>query len=86
MNFWIYLDTLTDDQWRVIKKRYCDMSDDERDAAFGVARKAAEKTTSYWQEVYIFGNTLTGGTTWELIGSHELLKQQKPLIFLPIVI
>ena len=85
LNFWIYLDTLTEEQLKVIRKRYWDMSTVKRDVAYDVAKEAAKKTTSYWLDVYwayYASYGYSAHATLELIGSHELLNQQKPFTFL----
>ena len=88
LNFWLYLDKLSEEQLRAIEKCYFDIDDDERYDAYIIAKDAAKETTFYWSEaclaVYFSHNEFNAAVyaTYELIGSHKILDQQKSLTFL----
>ncbi len=84
LNFWLFLDTLSEEQWEIFNKHYQELSLDAWAAAFYSARDAA------WAAAWIYAdvarnaarNAAAGNATLELIGSHILKEQEKPLTFL----
>jgi hypothetical protein len=80
LNFWIYLDTLSDDDIRLIDMRYFALWD--LNTLRNLAWKAAKDTIGvYYAEASILTPTYAGTyVTSELIGSHKL----KSLKFLPL--
>ena len=92
LNFWLFLDDLTEEQWRTIISRYWYFyrnQSDEWYKAIDEARKTSDKIIG---KKFAFCATLTSSVdyysfdcashaTGELIGMHLLLDQQKPLIF-----
>jgi hypothetical protein len=94
LNFWIYLDTLSDEEKGEISQRYCALDDNVRDTAFVAARDAAEEVVgnefryAAWCAAYdvtgwglVFGNA-----TVELIAHHKLIEQNQTPTFLPLCV
>ena len=83
LNFWLYLDTLSREDFRLLNKRYWALDEDARVFARDNAYKAAEATI-----VHEYGNVAwfvtpiyaSSHATLELIGSHNL----ESLKFLPL--
>ncbi len=83
LNFWLYLDTLSREDFRLLNKRYYALDVDARVFARDNAFKAAEATI-----VHEYGNVawfvtpiyVSSHATLELIGSHNL----ESLKFLPL--
>jgi hypothetical protein len=80
LNFWIYLDTLSDEEKEEMDQRY----DNVRDTAWNVADEVVGWQFSYAASFAACGVTggrvVFGWATWELIGHNKLLEQnQTPL-------
>jgi hypothetical protein len=71
LNFWWYLEGLSEDQCKIVRQRYWDLDDQVRNAVWSVAYAAYDSSA----------RNAAGVATLDLIGSHHLLEQQKPLIF-----
>jgi hypothetical protein len=88
LNFWIYLDTLSDGDFRLIVERCRALDLDVGARVFDEysARSAAAVDTiggEYKTAAWYAHPTLLGAcATLELIGSHKILEQNKPLSFL----
>ncbi len=91
LNFWFFLDTLTEEQWNSINSS---LSSDERQlarrascvAARAVAASDAAWDAAFFAANYVAGSYAAGYATDELIGSHILQEQNKSLVFLPMVL
>jgi hypothetical protein len=83
LNFWIYLDTLSDEDFDIVTKRYLDLDADARVSAWDNAFKATEATIC---DDYVYVIWYSAGidasvyATLELIASHKL----ETLNFLPL--
>jgi hypothetical protein len=84
LNFWIYLDTLSDEERNEMWQRYRDLDNDVRDAAIISATDAAEevvcwefRTEALYAARGVTGWWVFGNATWELISHHKLLEQNK---------
>jgi hypothetical protein len=91
LNFWIYLDTLSDEEKEEMDQRYRALDDDVRDCAIDVARNAANEVVgedfryAAWLAAwFVTGRVVFGDATLELIAHHKLLEQDKTLTFLPL--
>jgi hypothetical protein len=98
LNFWWYLECLSEDQWEIVRQRYRALGYEVRAAAGAAAWDAARDAAGYaarnaaWAAAADGGFVVsaadvavaTGYATWELIGSHRLLEQGKSLTFLPL--
>jgi hypothetical protein len=98
LNFWLYLDTLSPKQIEVSGDRYSELrSVDDYYRRHRLARNASWGTIgeSYsgvaWNKTSTtvgYASTLAGQAagyaTYELIGSHKILGQGKPLTFVPL--
>jgi hypothetical protein len=85
LNFWLYLDTLSFEQFDMAWRRYRNLDEGERFVAFSVADVAAHATLA--------GNFIDaaaceyvdiGDATRELMGVHKILEQGKSLTFVPL--
>jgi hypothetical protein len=93
INFWLYLDTLTEEQLKVVEERYMTLSDEEWDIGTVKAFDAAEATTRYlmlaedsaYRSVSC-ANIPACRATEELIGLDKLLKQDHQLVFFPLFV
>jgi hypothetical protein len=90
LNFWLYQDTLNFDDTKNVQMLLRNLDEADRvsaadlawDAAHGIINDRcfiAAFTTAY----IIFGPT-SWRVTCELIGSHKILEQGKPLTFVPL--
>jgi hypothetical protein len=89
LNFWLYLDTLNEEQFDSSNKYYYSLSCDKRRPSQRLACRCAIDTIDRlaaacagdapWISV---GSYAAGYATDELIGSHILHEQGKPLTFL----
>ena len=93
-NFWLYLDKLDKEQWRIVGERY----NAALDTAWGAARNAAGYAAwdaakdAAWsaRDAAWSARDAAGSAAWsaawatcELIGSHLILEQGKSLFFVP---
>jgi hypothetical protein len=89
LNFWIYLDTLSEQEREEIAERYYALDDNVRDCAIDDARDAAGKVVgenfrnAAW---FVTGWGVFGYATWELIGIQKLEEQSKPPTILPLCV
>jgi hypothetical protein len=85
LNFWLILDELSEEQWRVVKKRYEAFYDEK----YYEWRKAINLAVDTSIEVVGVDYAYEAGwaayyATHELIGMHKILEvHQKPLTFFP---
>jgi hypothetical protein len=93
LNFWIYLETLSDEEKDEIDSRYYALDDYVRDTATDAARDAAEEVVgekfsdAAWDAAYdVTGWWVFCDATYELIGHHKLLEQNKSLIIVPLTV
>jgi hypothetical protein len=90
LNFWWFLDDLSEYQLKIVGERYLDLDYKVRCAAGAAAWAAAYDADAWdasaWDAAYWGGaaRAAAGLATWELIGSHRLLEQGKSLVFLPL--
>jgi hypothetical protein len=91
LNFWIYLDTLSDQEREELGQRYWDLNYNVRESARDAARDAAREVVgekfrnAAWDAADdVTGRRVFGNATYELIGHHKLLEQGKTLTFLPL--
>jgi hypothetical protein len=98
LNFWLFIDTLTQEQWNSIRNAYYSLSRDELLGSQLAASDAARDDVWYdaWYAanaavtvaMAVAGNSAryagyaSGYATQELIGSHILQEQGKSLVFL----
>ena len=98
LNFWTFIDSLTEDNWNEVARRYNDLEpaagvaawDAARDAAWVAAWDAARDAAwdAAWDAARDAARYATWGAardaTYELIGMHTLLDQGKTLMFVPL--
>ena len=91
LNFWLYLDTLSYDQWKSIIDAYCSLSHNERQLARRASCVAARAVAASYAAgdagFYAAGDAgfyVAGYATYELMGSHILKSQGKSLVSLPL--
>jgi hypothetical protein len=94
LNFWLWIDTLSIEQWEEVARRYNAIPSAARDAsgdaAWSAARDAAEVAAgsaagdaagdAAWYAAWY----AAGWATYEIIGSHILIEKGTPLTFLPL--
>jgi hypothetical protein len=93
LNFWIYLDNLSDEEKKEMGQRYRDLNDNVRWSAIDAARDAADEVVG-WEFRYaawnvalnVTGRWVFSRATVELIAHHKLLEQNKTLTFLPLCV
>ncbi len=94
LNFWLILDDLSEEQWRVVKKRYevfCNENYLEWYEAVNLAIDASKEVVGgdyayhpSWAAYYATNSWAARWATRELIGMHKILEdQQNPLTFFP---
>jgi hypothetical protein len=94
LNFWIYFEGLSDEEKYEMDDRYWDLDGSVRDYSIVAACDAAKEVVgrefrdAAWNAawgvtgwMYVFCDA-----SYELIGHHKLLEQNKPLTFLPFCI
>jgi hypothetical protein len=93
LNFWIYLDTLSAEEREEMWRRYCALDYTVRKSARIASRDAAEEVVgenfryeAWWAAYDVTGSENFGYATWELIGHHKLLEQNKTPTFLPLCV
>jgi hypothetical protein len=96
LNFWLILDDLSQEQWRVVKERYdafFNENDSEWFKAIDLAIDASKKVIGkYAYEAGYVAYVVTKSeaahrATRELIGMHKILEDlQKPLTFFEMII
>jgi hypothetical protein len=93
LNFWIYIETLSDKEKEAIADRYYTLDDYVRNSAWNAARVAAEEVVGNefrveaWRAShYVTGCDVFCDATLELITHHKLIEQYKTPTFLPIVV
>jgi hypothetical protein len=86
LRWWLYRESLTDDQWNELNRRYCAIDDDTwnraRDLAWDVTNKVigVDNRIAVW-DVAPYPEALT----YELIAMHLLLERGHQLTFVPLV-
>jgi hypothetical protein len=92
LNFWIFIDTLNEEQWNSIKEQYWALDTEDnlndyywktRDYAIEATDQDVVDAAHFSMSYYITGYFCAIDVTYELIGSHILQEQGKSLIFLP---
>jgi hypothetical protein len=83
INFWLYLDNLSDEQFNLVERPYLNLDTAVRqiirERARCAARYVISESISY--HVYMSAPTCASGfASRELIGAHKLLEQGFPLI------
>jgi hypothetical protein len=93
LNFWIYVDSLSDKEKEAIADRFLNLDDDVRNSAFFAAEDVATEIVGEefrylaWHAAYdVTEWTIFGWATYELISHHKILEQNKTLTFLPLTI
>ena len=94
LNFWLWIDGLSRDQWETIRCSSWDFYNNQRSEwlkARDEAIKASNETIGWkfaciaadaaWD---VYGYYAACYATRELIGMHKILEQQKPLLFIPL--
>jgi hypothetical protein len=85
LNFWIYVDTLSDEERKEMSDRYWELDNVVLDSSYFAARNAAEEVVgedfryAAWLAAwFVTGRRVVfGNATEELIGYHKLLEQGK---------
>jgi hypothetical protein len=94
INFWLYVDTLSESEISKIGDRYYALDYIVRGSALDASSVAAghvvgmkTKAAAWRVALYLTNDSfywVFGDATWELIGSHKLLEQGKSPTFLPL--
>jgi hypothetical protein len=94
INFWLYIDGLTEEEMDKMNNRYCSLSEDVLDSAHLSAQSSAEEVVGQhvedvaWSaawDVTDWGSVFAYATE-ELLAHHKLLEQDKTLVALPLCI
>jgi hypothetical protein len=92
LNFWIYLDTLSLEQFLIASERILNLGAVVQKSAADLARSAALKTITDFNisKAFSAARNHSGGVfgyaTCELIGSHKLLENGHSLVFTDLII
>jgi hypothetical protein len=93
LNFWIYLDSLSDEEREEMWQRYCALDGNVRISARIASRDAAEEVVGWEFRVEAFdaayditGWAVFSRATVELIAHHKLIDQNKTPTFLPLCV
>ena len=86
LNFWYYLDTLTEYQWNVVHQRRMAISYEVSEAARDLARNAAEDIVGVTNRnaAYYAAYGFSVLATIELIVMHIILAEGKTLLYVPL--
>jgi len=94
LNFWLWIDTLSSEQWKEVARRYDTIPFAARGAAWvaawdaaGYAARVAARDAAWdaaWYAARDAARYATGRTTCEIIGSHNLIEKGTPFTFLPL--
>jgi hypothetical protein len=94
LNFWIYLDTLSDEEKKKMNDRFLALDEDVWDSAWCAAMDAANevvgenfRNAAWCAALDVTGwRAVFGEATEELIGHHKLLEQNKTPTYLPLCV
>jgi hypothetical protein len=92
INFWLYLDTLSEEEKSEMDDRYCALEYEVQVLAKFSAYRAAEEVVGRdanygaWRSTWNATSSVFAYATTELIAHHKLLEQDKTLLALPICI
>jgi hypothetical protein len=94
LNFWLWIDTLSTDQWKEVARRYDAIPSAARDASGDAAWSAARYAASdaAWNAAgvaaedaaRVAARVAAGWATVEIMGSHNLIEKGTPLTFVPL--
>jgi hypothetical protein len=98
LNFWLWIDTLSTEQWEEVARRYDAIPDAARYAAWNAAWSAARDAAwvaawdAAWDAARNAAGSAAGYAAWnaagwatvEIMGSHNLIEKGTPLTFVPI--
>jgi hypothetical protein len=89
-NFWLYVDTLSEDEIDKMNDPYWDLDEDVLDSAYVIAKDAATEVVgeevrdaAWWATRYSTFRAVFTQATYEIIGHHKILQQNKTLLALP---
>jgi hypothetical protein len=89
LNFWIYVDGLSDQEKEAISDRYYALDDDVRNSAIFAACDAAAEVVGWeFSDAAWDANDWVGfdWATLELIAHHKFIEQNQTPIFLPLCV
>jgi hypothetical protein len=86
LRWWLYWESLTDEQQVELDRRWCAIDDDTFNRAWGLARNAAIEVIGWdkWREVFMVSPT-PEALTCELIAMHLLFERGYQLTFVPLI-
>jgi hypothetical protein len=94
INFWFYIDGLSEEERRKIGESYWALDGDVLDSAWRAAYNASKDVVEFTVTIAACGASVCrsygtyraffGYATYEVIGHHKLLEQGKSLLFLPL--
>ena len=91
LNFWWYMDSLTETQWKEVARRYDALDPAARVAAWDAAWDAAGYAARVAAGVAAWDAAMSAAwyaaryATYELMGMHTLLNDGKDLLFVPLL-
>jgi hypothetical protein len=93
LNFWIYIETLSDKEKEEMRQRYWTLDEEVRISAIIAACDAAEEVVgedfryaALCIAYDVTGKGVFGFATYELIAHHKLIEQYKTPTFLPLCV
>ncbi len=85
LRFWLYYESLTDEQKRELWRRHLVINDDVWRSVWTLAEDAATEVTGEDNRRLIYNYTEYPTITYELIAMHLLLERGHSLTFVPLI-
>ena len=85
LRFWLYWESLTDEQARELSRRYWDIDDDTNNRASNLARNAATEVIGVDNRLAVWNVAPYLPLTYELIAMHLLFERGHSLTFVPLI-
>jgi hypothetical protein len=85
LRWWLYYESLTDEQWRELVRRYWAIDDDTRDRAYDLAHNVAIEVIGEDNRRAVQYAAPYSGITMELIALHKLKENGIQPTFLPLI-
>jgi hypothetical protein len=85
LRWWLYYESLTDEQWRELVRRYWAIDDYTRDRAYDLARNVVVEVIGEANRLAVLFIAPYLAITYELIAMHLLFERGYQLTFVPLI-